>query len=92
MTTEKARTAATITMATMFGAGILKSTVVDRKFPSVQFFIAVGFTSILLGMSADLAPELAGPLAVLILTVVILEEVGPVIKNTMALDNLFTKG
>lgn len=80
MGTERAKTLVAMTIALMFTAGIIKSTAIDNRFPPVSFFIAMGFASVGLAMAADLAPEVAGPLALLVMTVVLLEEIGPVLR------------
>lgn len=80
MEAGRAKTLTTMSMGLMFTAGIVKSTVVDDRFPPVSFFIGVGFASVGLAMAADLAPEVAGSLALLIMTVVVLEEIGPVLR------------
>lgn len=80
MQATQAKTITVLTIATMFGLGMGKSIVVDQQFPPFRFFAATGFAAFLLSAAADVEPEVAGPFALLILTVVFLEEAPPLIQ------------
>lgn len=74
MNPVQARKLTTLTIATVFGVGMAKSLIVDERFPPFKFFAACGVTAFLLSVAADIEPRVTGPFAVLILTVVMMEQ------------------
>lgn len=74
MNDSTAKSLAVITTGTVFTVGVLKSLLIKERLPPFKFFVASGLTGVGLLVSSDLAPRITGPIALLILTVVALED------------------
>lgn len=80
MNGDSSKKVTVLAIASMFGLGMAKSLLVDKRMPPFRFFAANGFAAFLLSAAADVEPDIAGPFSLLVLTVVALEEGPPVLK------------